>query len=182
MTKIYTNGDEFIALSEPFTEMPLHDTYGNYGNNGLGCSYAESDDLSIFNPNYDLEEKCKDMLVEKFGIDKEDIIFNTDGEVIYYGKNENAVRDAAWKFEDENSDYEMTEAYNYWNGSNYATLYKDDEWEDVDDELSEKLIDLYNNAEFHQVSTGIHEAISDGYKFRYSQWETNPYMWTAEKI
>lgn len=174
----YQENEEIVILdSSRFETKRVCDCYDRYGQI-IGCYNAGC--YSVENSSCDLEDNLKSFLSEKFKIDFESFDFDDIEDV----NIENEVK----KWREENENHETALVFEYWNGSNWQTLFVNSNdistngIEALDKEESKKIVRAYNRANFINKGFGTSEYVGRKYIFTCTQFASDPFISHVELL
>ena len=79
--------------------------------------------------------------------------------------------------------FEPCEAYTYWDGSNWRTMFIDDDcgagYLRADEETAAKVVAEYSDASFVKEERGVETWQSEHYTFFKSHWQGDPFVFQA---
>ncbi len=90
--------------------------------------------------------------------------------------------------EGEEENHTQVEAFNYWNGSNWQSLFLNSDdistncIEEMDEAESKRIIAAFNRANLQDIGFGRSEYVGRKYKFTQTQFASDPYIATVETI
>jgi hypothetical protein len=183
MNKVYklnnADGSLVIMDEDRFETANLCDCYDEYGQQN-GCT--DSGCYAVSNDYCDAKKECLAAVKSKFGVDAEIEcgIVTVDNEEIE--EITSFVED--WK--KENEVHVDVQAYTFWDGHNHKTLVlSTDIWEpnieEVNEELSTKIISAFEKCEFDNWNFGKCASTSGGYRFTQTQYCDDPYIACVEE-
>lgn len=188
----YTGSEKQIVLinENQIETKKLCETYDDFGQQ-CGCYSAGC--YSIDNSDSDFESDLKDAIKKKFGhLDTFNIVPCVDEYAFEYEDepegDDNTDVEAINKFINEwikeNTYHCDAEVFEYHDGSNWHSLAISVEGvepalEEVEEELNEKILDEYGDADWGDWQSGIMTGESELFTFKKSQWADD---WTIAEV
>jgi len=181
--------DEQIVIlnSESFETKNLCDCYDRNGQTigcyNAGCYTLDNSSTEI---KHDLESYIETKFQLESDFDYEDFLDQTENEIDTDTELYNSIKKEIELFLTENESHTNVEAFNYWDGSNYKSLFLNSDdistncIEEMGEDESNKIIAAFNRANLQDIGFGKSEFVGRKYKFTSTQFASDPFITTVE--